>query len=105
MYGVVRRERDIEKQTPYLFPELQRHTKLELFAYEIERFICEKGKVTNRDLYDFALDHGHAPRQARDVVRTLRKARKVICEGQLGFSYRSCYKEGRIKTIKAASNG
>ncbi|MBI5118862.1 three-Cys-motif partner protein TcmP [Candidatus Poribacteria bacterium] len=96
---------DMEKRQGSLFPELQRLTKLELFERELGEYIRESGEVTNRDVYDFTLAHGHAPRHGRDVMMKLRKEGKIDCDAQIGCSYKSCHKDRSIRTIKAVKNG
>jgi three-Cys-motif partner protein len=96
---------DIDKQQPELFPELHRPTKLEKFEQEVNKMICRKREVTNRESFDFALANGHTPSQIRDIVQKLRKAGEVSCDGRIGFSYKTCYKDNNIKIIKAVNSG
>jgi hypothetical protein len=96
---------DSAKAMPTLFPELRRPTKLEAFGGALAGFIQDRKQVSNRDVYDFALESGHAPRQARDILFRLRKAGVITFDGNIGCSYKICYKDRNIKPIKAVKHG
>ena len=99
---------DAEKQKPTLFdtlPDYERpRTKRDVFESRLEEFINEGGEVTNRDVYDFTLNHGHPSSHAKECISRLRKEGKIECDGKIGFRYDSCFKKAP-KTIKAKANG
>ena len=95
---------DISKQQPMLFSEMERPTKREAFQVRLEEFINDRGEVTNRDVYDFTLDRGHPTAHARESIARLRRENKIECDGNIGFSYKSCVNKAS-KTIKATPHG
>lgn len=97
---------DIKKQQRFLFPEMKQPTKREVFESHLEDFIANRGEVTNRDVYEFTLNHGHPKSHAKNCVMRLKKEGKVECSGRIGFSYSSCVGTRKeVKTIKAKNNG
>lgn len=82
-------------------------SKIELFEHTLEKLISEKKKMTNLDIYHFALEEGHIPRHARDALVKLKKTGKVAYDGIIGCSYDSCCnpKKRNIKTVKWIANG
>lgn len=100
---------DIEKKVRTLFdgqPGYERHkTKKELYEVTLENFIVANKEVTNLDVLKFTFDLGHPKSHAKECIRNLRKAGKIICDSQIGFSYQTCIKKKKIKTIKAKTNG
>ena len=101
-------DEDVQKAQPTLFDSISDYerpkTKREVFESRLEDFISEHGEVTNREVYEFTLNHGHPKSHARKCVLRLKKEGKVEYEGQIGFSYNSCFKK-ELKTIKAKKNG
>jgi three-Cys-motif partner protein len=96
---------DIGKRQPFLFPEMNQPTKLELFEQNVEKMIFDKGEITNQDLFHYALENGHTPRQARDIVLKLRGFGKIECDSRIGCSYQTCYNDKNIKSIKVVRSG
>ena len=95
---------DIKKQERLLFEDMEQPTKRKVFESHLEDFITSRGEVTNRDVYEFTLNHGHPKSHAKDCVVRLKKEGKVEYKGNIGFSYNSCVKK-EPKTIKAKNNG
>ncbi len=95
---------DIRKRQPMLFPEMKKPTKRDVFEACLEEFICRRGEVTNRDVYEFTLNHGHPKSHARKCVMRLKKEGKVEYKGNIGFSFDSCVKKAP-KTIRVKTNG
>ncbi len=100
---------DTEKLEPTLFdndPTFRLLTKIQLFEQELEKFILGRGEVTNREVYDFTLEHGHRPSHGYSAIIELRRAGKVIYDGRISCSYDRCYgRNANIKTIKAVNDG
>lgn len=97
---------DIEKSQPRLFKELEAPTKCQIFESNLEAWIVERGEVSNRDVYLFALANGHPKSHASACVRRLKREGKVECDGRIGFSYGSCIKGNpEPKMIRAIRNG
>ncbi|MEA2083505.1 MAG: hypothetical protein U9O82_04540 [Thermodesulfobacteriota bacterium] len=101
---------DVEKGQPTLFdllPDFERpKTKRELFEDYLEEFIHNHGQVTNREVYDFTLIHGHPKSHAGECIIRLKSEGKVEYSGRIGFSYKSCGKKNSVlKTIKWITNG
>jgi three-Cys-motif partner protein len=95
---------DLGKRQLKLFEE-PKLTKLELFERDLENFIFTQGEVTNRELFDFALENGHISRHISNVVHKLRKTGTIEYDGRIGFGYDACYKDRKIKRIKAVKSG
>jgi three-Cys-motif partner protein len=95
---------DIKKRQPFLFAEMEQPTKRKVFDARLEDYIRGCGEVTNRDVYEFTLNHGHPKSHARECVMRLKKEGKVEYKGNIGFSFGSCVKK-EPKTIKVKTNG
>jgi hypothetical protein len=94
---------DLKKQEKLLFPEYKQPTKREVFESHLEDYIAKRGELTNRDVYEFTLDHGHPKSHAKDCFSRLKKEGKVD-KGNIGFSYNSCIKK-EPKIIRVKHNG
>lgn len=94
---------DRDKTTLHLFEDMDRPTKRQKFEQDVEERIADRKKVTNRELYEFALANGHPSRHVSEVVRKLHKAGKVDYDGRIGFSFDACYKKP-VKSIRAVKN-
>ncbi len=68
-------------------------------------FIRDRSEVTNLDILMFTFDMGHPNVHARKCLTRLKREDKVVYEGQIGISYESCIRNGKIKTVKAVLNG
>ena len=95
---------DISKRPQMWLPGMERLTKREAFDSRLEEFIYDRGEVTNQDVYYFTLTNGHPPTHARECITRLRKEHKIECDGNIGFSYKSCVNKSP-KTIKATPHG
>ena len=97
---------DVNKQQPTLWVEMKQPTKSEVFESHLEDYISKHGEVTNRDVYEFTLNHGHPKSHAKNCVMRLKKEGKVEYKGNIGFSYSSCVRPRKEpKIIKAKNNG
>ncbi|KKK68702.1 hypothetical protein LCGC14_2941410, partial [marine sediment metagenome] len=67
---------DAAKAQKVLFPQYERPTKLQRFKRELKEFILEGHQITNKDVYIYALEHGHLPSHAGEVVKRLKKEGK-----------------------------
>ena len=94
---------DIKKQQPILFQEMKQPSKREVFESHLENYIVSCGELTNRDVYEYTLNHGHPKSHAKDCFNRLKKEGKVE-KGIIGFSYDSCFKN-KPKTIRVKANG
>ncbi len=101
-------DKDMPKQEPCLFdslPDYERpKTKRELFEIELIDFVQHHDKVSNRDIYNFTLNHGHPKSHAKECIVRLKKEGKVKYKGNIGFSYNSCFKKD-LKMIQWKNNG
>lgn len=98
-------DEDVPKRQRSLFPQMQRLTKLEAFERDLANMVLEAGEVTNKQVFQFALEHGHLGRHARECITKLKRTGKIAYEGQPGFSYNNCMKENKIVRIKAVGHG
>ncbi len=100
---------DVEKKTPSLFDSLpdydRQKTKKEVYEAKLENFIMARKKVTNLDILKFTFDMGHPKSHARECISKFRKAGKIECDSQIGFSYNTCIKNRNIKEIKVKEDG
>lgn len=72
-------------------------TKMMKFEKDLTDAILAKAVKTNKDAYDFALEHGHLPKHASHVIKKLKKLNKVSFESKSPLvSYDKVYKEGRV---------
>ena len=73
-------------------------SKIEKFQIELEEFILSKKEVSNKEVYDFALENGHIIKNALPVIKKLEK--KISYTGYHNISYNKCYKSEEIKMFK-----
>ncbi|MDD3031228.1 MAG: three-Cys-motif partner protein TcmP [Atribacterota bacterium] len=69
---------DKDKKEPNLFPELVGKTTLESFQEELEEKILNREIETNKDAYYYTLRKGHIPKHAMDVLKKLKKHKKIF---------------------------
>jgi len=44
---------------------------------EVQKFILSETR-SNKDVYDFTLEHGHIPKHAIEVLRRLKKENRIL---------------------------
>ena len=74
-------DNDYQKAIPTLFDNIEGFerplTKIEKFNNDLSEFILKSSTLTNRDVYNFALDCGHIPQlHAKEVLQKLKKEKK-----------------------------
>ncbi len=92
---------DIDKQQPTLFPELQGKTKIEKFNDDVRKVIAGSKMISNKGLYDYALDNGFLPSHVSEIVRNLKKEGLIQYKGHTKISYDKCYKNPEEIIFKA----
>lgn len=76
-------------------------TKIEKFQYSLEKEILNKHLRTNKDVYDYTLEHGHIPAHSREVLNRLKKDKKIKkFERSLLIGYEYVYKNNNIITFE-----
>ena len=60
--------------------------------------------MTNKDIYDFTLEHGHIPKHATNVIRRMKSDGKLDYFGHTKINYVKCYREGDIISFKVKAN-
>ena len=91
---------DIDKQQAELFPEMKRKTKIEKFHDDLRELINESGSVTNKAMYDYAVENGFLPAHVTDWVRKMRQEGIVEYQGHARISYDKCYKNPELLTFE-----
>lgn len=94
---------DIKNIEIPLFPEMRKLTKIERFELDLEKYIMDNQKVTNKEIYDFTLEYGHLPEHATKKVKELKERGLLDYIGRTNISYNKCYKEHDIKNFKVLS--
>jgi three-Cys-motif partner protein len=68
---------DFKKANRSLFPEHRRKTKIEVFEDDLQQFISDKKKVTNKEVYTFTLEKGFVHKHAADAIKQWIKEKKM----------------------------
>lgn len=76
----------IDLQSPYIFAEMNKSTKLLSFERKLEKLLSEKQFRTNHDLYIYGLRNGMLSKHVKDVVDQMQKSKKFPKQ-QLNISY------------------
>ncbi len=75
---------------------MKRKTKIEKFHDDLRELINKSGKITNRVLYDFAVENGFLPSHVTDWVRKMKQEGIVEYQGHARISYDKCYKNPEL---------
>jgi three-Cys-motif partner protein len=67
----------------------KKFTKIESFNKKIEEFIKEKGITTNIELYYFTYSNGHIAEHAINILRELKRLKKIEYSGHTKISWNS----------------
>ena len=67
----------IDPTCPSLFADMDKPSKLRQFENELEQAILEKRLITNRTVFEFALEHGMLGRQAKEKLAHMVKTGKL----------------------------
>lgn len=72
-------------------------TKMEQFELSLREAILTKKVQTNKDAYDFAIQHGHIGKHANDVIRKLKKEKRIAFDDRSPkCNYEQVYKNKSI---------
>lgn len=63
--------------------------KQESFNNQLEKFIKNKGEVTNIELYHFTYEHGHISDHTNEHLRELKRRKNIIYSGHIRISWES----------------
>lgn len=66
-----------EEKTQLCMFEEKKLTKLEQFQHDLRDAVLSKNVRNNKEAYDFAIDHGHISNHADEVIRALKKEKKI----------------------------
>lgn len=66
-----------EEKTQLCMFEEKKLTKLEQFQHDLREAVLSKNVRNNKEAYDFAIDHGHISNHADEVIRALKKEKKI----------------------------
>ena len=72
--------------------------KINKFHDDLEKYILKKCR-TNKEVYNFTLEHGHISKHAREKVSKMKSNGKIQYSGSSCISYDKCYKITEIKTF------
>lgn len=92
-----------KKEQKVLFAEFKQKTKLDEFDENLTEYISKKGVVSNKEIYDFAIDNGFTHKHAADVVKSLLKEKKIekmFKSNGLFIGYKQCYREEKKVNFK-----
>ena len=89
---------DLGKQQRHLFDN--KLTKIEEFQSKLEKKILSSDKISNKDVYDFTIECGHIPVHATDLLKKLKREKKISYSGHTRVNYNSCYKNNNIVIYK-----
>ena len=84
-----------EQQTLPLF-EPVKLTKIEKFESELRDYILSRQKISNKEIYDFAIGNGHIPKHAKKLLEQLKKEDRINHYQYDKISYVNCYKNKEI---------
>jgi three-Cys-motif partner protein len=88
-----------KREQKVLFAEFKKMTKLEKFQEDLTQHIAEKVKISNIEIYDFALANGFIHKHAVTIVKDLinRKSLEKMFEGRgLFIGYKQCCSKEKI---------
>jgi len=71
-----------QNKTQYVLFGEKKPTKIEVFQQRLEEKLKSSTRVSNIELFLYALELGHPPTHAADHVRTLKKEKKVDYDGR-----------------------
>ncbi len=71
------KDEDLEKKQGVLPFEEKNPTKIDIFKENLREYIIAKGSITNKDILDFALESGHAPKHAKAVLNEMRGCKEL----------------------------
>ena len=87
---------DANKGQPNLFGDCEL-TKIMKFNHDIREAIINRKVKTNKDAYDFALNHGHLPMHAANEIKQMRKEKIINYFGRSPcVTYEKAYKNKMI---------
>ena len=70
---------------------------MEQFELSLREAILTKKVQTNKDAYDFAIQHGHIGKHANDVIRELKKEKRIAFDDRSPkCNYNQVYKNKSI---------
>lgn len=87
-------DNDTSKAQGLLFEERQLN-KIEIFKRDLERYVLSKSEIENCDIYVFTLEHGHIPKHAIEVLKSLREKKVLEHFPHTKINYDKCF--GRKK--------
>ncbi len=79
-------------------------TKIEAFNKKLEEFIKAKGYTTNFELYNFTYTNGHISEHTNNLLRELKRLKKVSYTGHTKISWNSV-KQNELVEFKWLNNG
>ncbi len=88
----------IEKNSPFLFDDMNRTTKVKLFEKQLTQLLAERSFQTNHDLFLYGLRNGMLPSHVKDVITSLQKTQKLPKQ-KLNISY-TAWSEQSPQAIK-----
>jgi hypothetical protein len=93
----------LDATTPHLFPEMDQPKKLTVFQQALHSKILEGKLGTDGDVYVEALQEGFLPADAKSVLRTLVREKRVLVSGGQPRVSKIGYAEPR--TLEVVSDG
>ncbi len=88
---------DKGKQRLHLFSELDRKTTIQSFQEDFKKKVLEGTIKTNEDGYYYAIEKGHIPKHADEVLRKLKKDGIITYKGKSPLiNYNNVVKQRRI---------
>jgi hypothetical protein len=93
----------LDAATPHLFPEMDQPKKLTVFQQALRSKILEGKLGTDGDVYIEALQEGFLPADAKSVLRTLAREKRVLVSGGQPRVSKTGYAEPR--NLEVVSDG
>lgn len=88
-------DEEYKQKQPCLWGE-KKVTKLEQFALDLEGYIYEMRKVTNKDILEFTLARGFIPKHASYIMKRLKDERKVGHFSYTSIGCKQVYRDNKI---------
>jgi three-Cys-motif partner protein len=93
-------DEDLEKKQDVLPFEKINPTKIDKFKENLKKIIISKGSITNKEILDYALECGHPPKHATDVLIEMRKCKKLCHFSHPKVSSKQVYAKNNFITFE-----
>ena len=96
-------DEDLEKKQIALPFEEKRSTKIDKFKEDLRNYIISSGSITNKEILDYALESGHPPKQATEVLYEMRDSKELSHFSYPKISSKQVYTNNNITTFEVSN--